>query len=776
MSPVAQAMLRSWDLDPMLWLPLAVMGCLYIRGWRHLHARVPDTFTRRHLACYLSGLLILWIAVASPLDALGSLLLSAHMGQHLLMMMIAPPLILLGAPGLPLLMGLPDTIRRSWLAPFLAWSPCRSFFRTLVHPMVGWSLFLIATIAWHVPALYEAGLRQPGWHLLEHLTFIVTAVLFWWPVIQPYPTQAWWPRWAMIPYLLAADLFNTLFSAFFCFYESPIYSTYATAPRITSLDVMRDQALAGAIMWVPGSIIFLVPVAVILKNLLSPRLVRLSVHREKTTPLLAGVGGLSLPILGTGAIGTTMNATEPIERRRPLMHRLLVRRAIQTLLLLLAAIVVTDGLFGPDMGPMNLAGVLPWTHWRGVVVLALLLAGNLFCFACPFMLPRELGKRLFKPTRHWPRALRSKWIAVVLLVLFLWSYEILSLWDSPWLTAWIIVGYFLAAFTIDSLFRGASFCKYVCPIGQFHFVQSMVSPREVRTREQATCTHCTTHDCIRGNAETGARGCELDLFQPRKIGNMDCTFCMDCIRACPHDNIDLLPAAPGVDLVRDPVRSSIGRLSSRWDLCALVALLVFGGFANALGMVGPVLDQQARWQQALEHGSLLWIATGTFCLTAIIAPLLLLPLAGGLSRLISQAHTSFKVVTIRGTLALIPIGFAMWLVHMLFHFFTSWATAWPAAQRAMQDLGSHVFGEPAWALSCCGPTPPWLIPLEIVLLDLGLIVTVYVLYRLARQCVTGVWAELRFLAPWAIIAFGLYAAGVWIVLQPMQMRGTLLPG
>ena len=255
-----------------------------------------------------------------------------------------------------------------------------------------------------------------------------------------------------------------------------------------------------------------------------------------------------------------------------------------------------------------------------------------------------------------------------------------------------------------------------------------------------------------------------------------CTFCMDCVRACPSDNIGMLPVSPGSDLVRDPVRSSIGRLSNRWDLCALVALLVFGGFANALGMVGPVLDQQTVWQQQLGHTTLLWIASSTFIATAVLAPLLLLPLTAMLARWCSGAVASFKTITIRGTLALIPIGFAMWLVHMLFHFFTSWATAWPAAQRVMQDLGTRLLGEPAWAMSCCGPTPIWLIPLEIILLDLGLIVSIYVLYRLAREYASGVWAEIRFIIPWAILAFGLYAAGVWIVLQPMQMRGTLLPG
>jgi polyferredoxin len=190
----------------------------------------------------------------------------------------------------------------------------------------------------------------------------------------------------------------------------------------------------------------------------------------------------------------------------------MARRCAQWTLLLLAAAIVIDGLFGPRTSAMNLAGVLPWTHWRGFIVLALLLAGNIFCWSCPFMLPRELAKKLRFDTWPWPHALRSKWLAVGLLVLFLWSYEALALWDSPWWTAWIILGYFGAAFTIDACFTGATFCKWVCPIGQFHFVESMCSPRAVAVRDEAVCRTCETHDCINGGP--GGRGCGTGLYSP----------------------------------------------------------------------------------------------------------------------------------------------------------------------------------------------------------------------------------------------------------------------
>src|SRR5262249_21260605 len=115
------------------------------------------------------------------------------------------------------------------------------------------------------------------------------------------------------------------------------------------------------------------------------------------------------------------------------------RRILQVAMLVLAALVAFDGFTGPQVAPMNLAGVLPWTHWRGFAVIALLLAGNLFCMACPFTLPRDLARKFVTPRFRWPAILRSKWIAVVLLVTYLWAYEAFALWDSPAATAWIIV-------------------------------------------------------------------------------------------------------------------------------------------------------------------------------------------------------------------------------------------------------------------------------------------------------------------------------------------------
>ena len=420
---------------------------------------------------------------------------------------------------------------------------------------------------------------------------------------------------------------------------------------------------------------------------------------------------------------------------------------------------------------MNLAGVLPWTHWRALVVLALLLAGNVFCMACPFMLPRELAKRLLPARRAWPRWLRAKWLGVALLVAYLWAYEALAPWDSPWWTAMIALGYFAAAFAVDGLFRGASFCKYVCPIGQFHFVQSLASPLTVRPRSLDTCRSCTTHDCIRGNERR--RGCELDLFLPEKHGNLDCTFCLDCVAACPHDNVGILAAAPARDLARDPHRSSVRRLSERPDVAALVLVAVFGAFANAAGMTEPVLAWQraaaARW----GFGSTLPVVTAGLALALLAAPFVTCLAAAWAARRLSAGNAALRTIVCRFAAACVPLGLAMWTAHFLFHFATGAGALRPVVQRIAADLGGALFGAPAYAAAAPGMSSDWITPLQLILLDVGLLSALYSAWRIAAHDGGRGTRAVAMVAPWAFLMVALWTAGVWIVFQPMEMRGMI---
>jgi cytochrome c oxidase assembly factor CtaG len=233
---------------------------------------MPQRFGVRHLGSFQLGLGMLVLALASPLEALAAVVLQAHMAQHLVLMIVAPSLLVYGAPTLPLLRGLPHVVLKRGLGSLLASTVWRRLARLLTHPGLGWLAFVVATVAWHVPALYELALHSHVWHHVQHLCFLSTGLLFWWPVLQPWPSRPRWPRWALIPYLLLADLQNTAVAAALVFSERLLYPTYRTVPRLWGLSALDDQAAAGVLMWVPGSLAYLVPMGVLVMQLLNARI------------------------------------------------------------------------------------------------------------------------------------------------------------------------------------------------------------------------------------------------------------------------------------------------------------------------------------------------------------------------------------------------------------------------------------------------------------------------------------------------------------------------
>jgi ferredoxin len=460
--------------------------------------------------------------------------------------------------------------------------------------------------------------------------------------------------------------------------------------------------------------------------------------------------------------------------RVPIIGSLLKQRHARTLfqipLFVISAAMILHGLFGPQLAPKNLATTFTWVHFRGALVLVLLFAGNFFCLACPFMLVRNLVRKFVHPVRNWPRRLRNKWLSIGLFVAMLFVYEWLDLWASPWWTAWLIITYFTGAVVIDSIFKHATFCKFVCPIGQFNFVAATVSPLEVTVRDHDTCAQCATKDCIRGVREPAAhlvtiqRGCELALYQPRKVGNLDCNFCLDCVQACPYDNVGIISRLPTAELTIDPMRAGIGFLSKRKDLAALALVFTFGALLNAFGMVSPVYALEQWLANALGISYELPVLAFVFALFLIAEPLFLIGIAAWLTRAWGDSRRSLVSIAIRYSYSLVPLGFGIWLAHFGFHFLTGLYTFIPVIQSAVGFLGEPRWGVPGFA--------PNLVQLfEFGFIALGLLGSVLVSYAIATA---EEMRPVRVFIVWAVLSVVVAAGAFWLMSQPMEMRAVAL--
>jgi polyferredoxin len=465
--------------------------------------------------------------------------------------------------------------------------------------------------------------------------------------------------------------------------------------------------------------------------------------------------------------------------RLPLLGRFIhwphARTALQLVVLALTAVIVIHGLAGPQIAPRNLATVITAIHWRGLLIVAVLAGANLFCTGCPMMLVRDAGRRLYHPALRWPRRLRGKWLAIVLLGLVLFVYELFDLWSLPRATAWFVIGYFAVALVIDVVFAGASFCKYLCPIGQFNFIASSLSPTELQVRDLSTCRSCHTADCIKGRhsrvepRRLERRGCELGLFLPVKVGNMDCTMCLDCVHACPHDNIALTTRVPGAEWLDSRRRSGIGRLVQRRDMAALAVVFTFAALLNAFAMTAPASIVEQRLAAMLGVQSEPPALLVLFAISLVVAPLVLLAAAGMITRSVLAGTASLRETMTRYAFPLVPIGVGVWLAHYGFHLLTGIATVLPVMQSAAIDLsGRALFGEPAWGW--VGMQPGAVFPLQLGVVLLGAAGSASLVHATSLR--DHPTASGRASAPWLVIVALLTTTALWILSQPMEMRAV----
>src|SRR5882724_8781941 len=225
-----------------------VLGVLLLAGaytWATLASRRPER--RGPPLAFFAGCAALLAALNGPLHDLSDwYLFSAHMVQHLVLTLVVPPL---------LLKGLPAEMADALLRPLLARPLTAAVARTVTRPLPAFSLYAVGLIGWHLPAPYNAALEIHGWHVVEHLVLLVTAVLGWWPVLSPSRALPPLPYAAQLPYLFVFGMPMTVVASMISGAEQVLYPFYEAAPRIVDLTPLADQRLGGIIMWVPSGLI-----------------------------------------------------------------------------------------------------------------------------------------------------------------------------------------------------------------------------------------------------------------------------------------------------------------------------------------------------------------------------------------------------------------------------------------------------------------------------------------------------------------------------------------
>jgi cytochrome c oxidase assembly factor CtaG len=257
-----------WEASIPLTLALVVVAVVYFGGWlrlRSVAARLPGW----RVVSFHFGLFLIWIATASPIAALHHELLTVHMIQHLLLMTLAPPLIWLGEPVRAFSSGLP-----AWFAnvavSMLGWPSMQRFGKWFTRPAVCLLASSVALVGWHIPRAFAFTMQSGVWHAVALASFLAIGLLFWWPVIQPWPSL---PRsdLSLILYIFFATLPCDVLSGFLVFCDRVVYPDYLSSSHLLGLSALGDQQCAAALMWTCVTIVYFVTGVILTMHLLSPQ-------------------------------------------------------------------------------------------------------------------------------------------------------------------------------------------------------------------------------------------------------------------------------------------------------------------------------------------------------------------------------------------------------------------------------------------------------------------------------------------------------------------------
>jgi len=245
-------LVRAWSFEPLVIISLTITALLFIVGFSRLKRRSIRTW---EALCFAGGWLALFIALVSPVHAWGRVLFSAHMSQHEILMLVAAPLLVLGRPLIAFLWALPlDWSRRLGNLGKITW--INRLWHALTIPLVAWAVHAIALWVWHIPALFDATLHSETVHTLQHLSFLLSALLFWWALI--HGPQGAMGYGAAVLYLFTTSVHSGALGALITREGSVWYPSYAGLTTSWGLTPLEDQQLGGLIMWIPAGLVYVI--------------------------------------------------------------------------------------------------------------------------------------------------------------------------------------------------------------------------------------------------------------------------------------------------------------------------------------------------------------------------------------------------------------------------------------------------------------------------------------------------------------------------------------
>jgi putative membrane protein len=252
------------------WISALIFTLLvYLRGWLRLRKDDHGNVEGWRVGGFIFGLSFIWIATASPVAALDHEMLTAHMVQHLLLMTLAPPLILLGMPRKPLAHPLLQGFLQAFGRPLRS-ELMQQLASVATHPALCWFAGAGTLVVWHIPSVFMLGMRSPMWHSIEQLCFLISGLLFWWPVVRSSTSTSNWPESFILLYLFLATLPCDILSGFLVFCDRVVYPVFLLSPHPFGLSALDDQQCAGALMWTCITVVYLIAGAIFTARLLSP--------------------------------------------------------------------------------------------------------------------------------------------------------------------------------------------------------------------------------------------------------------------------------------------------------------------------------------------------------------------------------------------------------------------------------------------------------------------------------------------------------------------------